>query len=45
MMAVQQAFEKASRDGKGDDELTDKVWALDQRQMLNTKAWLARRGS
>jgi 3'-5' exoribonuclease len=44
MMAVQQAFEKASRDGKGDDELTDKVWALDQRQMLNTKAWLKASG-
>jgi 3'-5' exoribonuclease len=23
------------------DELTGKVWALDQRQMLNTRAWLA----
>ena len=40
MMAVQQAFEKASREGKPADGLTDKVWALDQRQLLNTRAWL-----
>jgi len=40
MMAVQQAFEKASREGKAADELTDKVWALDQRQLLSTKEWL-----
>ena len=25
---------------KGPDELTNKVWSLDQRQLLNTKRWL-----
>jgi 3'-5' exoribonuclease len=40
MMAVQQEFEKCAREGKAADELTGKVWALDQRQLLNTKGWL-----
>ena len=40
MMAVQQAFEKSGAEGRAADALTDKVWALDQRQMLNTRAWL-----
>ncbi len=40
MMAAQQAFEKAAREGKAADEFTDKVWALDNRQLLNTKGWL-----
>ncbi len=34
-------FQKAARQGKGPGELTDKVWALDQRNMLNSRAWLA----
>ncbi|MGD0801684.1 MAG: HD domain-containing protein [Terracidiphilus sp.] len=40
MQAVQNEFDKCIREGKGADELTGKVWALDQRQMLNTKRWL-----
>jgi len=28
------------REGKGADELTNKVWALDNRQLLNTRRWL-----
>jgi 3'-5' exoribonuclease len=41
MQAVQGEFDKCLREGKGPDELTNKVWALDQRQLLNTKRWLA----
>jgi len=33
-------FEKSAREGKGPDELTGKVWALDQRQLLNTRRFL-----
>jgi 3'-5' exoribonuclease len=40
MMAVAQEFEKTAREGRAPDELTGKVWSLDQRQLLNTKAWL-----
>jgi 3'-5' exoribonuclease len=40
MQAVQGEFDKSIREGKGPDELTGKVWALDQRQLLNTKRWL-----
>jgi 3'-5' exoribonuclease len=40
MQAVQGEFEKCIREGKGPDELTGKVWALDQRQLLNTRRWL-----
>ena len=40
MQAMRSEFEKAAREGKAADELTGKVWALDQRQLLNTKAWL-----
>jgi len=40
MQAVNGEFEKSIREGKGAGELTGKVWALDQRQMLNTKRWL-----
>ena len=40
MMAVQQEFEKCAREGKAADEMTGKVWALDQRQLLSTKGWL-----
>jgi 3'-5' exoribonuclease len=38
-MAIE--FERSAREGRAPDELTGKVWALDQRQLLNTKAWLA----
>jgi len=27
-------------EGKGADELTGRIWALEQRQMLNTREWL-----
>ena len=40
MQAVQGEFDKCIREGKGPDELTGKVWALDQRQLLNTRRWL-----
>ena len=40
MQAVAQEFEKSAREGRAPDELTGKVWRLDQRQMLNTRAWL-----
>jgi 3'-5' exoribonuclease len=40
MQAIQGEFDKCLHEGKGPDELTGKVWALDQRQLLNTKRWL-----
>ncbi|MGA2569758.1 MAG: HD domain-containing protein [Terracidiphilus sp.] len=40
MQAMASEFEKSAREGRAPDELTGKVWALDQRQLLNTKAWL-----
>jgi 3'-5' exoribonuclease len=40
MQAMAGEFDKSIREGKGPDELTGKVWALDQRQLLNTKRWL-----
>ena len=40
MQAVASEFEKSAREGKGPGELTGKVWALDNRQLLNAKAWL-----
>ena len=40
MEAIQGEFDKCLREGKGADEMTGKVWALDQRQLLNTKRWL-----
>jgi 3'-5' exoribonuclease len=40
MQAVASEFEKSTREGKGPDELTGRIWALDQRQMLNTREWL-----
>ncbi len=40
MQAVMSEFEKSLREGKGPDELTGKVWSLDNRQLLNTKRWL-----
>src|SRR6266567_5844699 len=41
MQAMSSEFDKCARDGRGADELTGKVWALDQRQLLNTRGWLA----
>jgi 3'-5' exoribonuclease len=41
MQAVASEFEKSAREGKGANELTNKVWALDNRQLLNTRLWLA----
>jgi 3'-5' exoribonuclease len=41
MMAAQMEFDKCAREGRPADELTGKVWALDQRQLLNTRNWLA----
>ena len=41
MQAVAGEFDKSIREGKRPDELTGKVWALDNRQLLNTKRWLA----
>jgi 3'-5' exoribonuclease len=40
MQAVAAEFEKSLREGRVADELTGRIWALDQRQMLNTRAWL-----
>ena len=40
MMAVEQEFEKSAREGRAADELTGRVWSLDNRQLLNTKEWL-----
>ena len=40
MQAVTGEFEKSIREGKSPEELTGKVWALDNRQLLNTKRWL-----
>ena len=41
MQAVMSEFDKSAREGKGPDELTGRVWSLDNRQLLNTKRWLA----
>ena len=41
MQAVMSEFDKCSREGKGPDEMTGRVWSLDNRQLLNTKRWLA----
>ena len=40
MQAVISEFDKSEREGKGPDELTGRVWSLDNRQLLNTKRWL-----
>jgi 3'-5' exoribonuclease len=40
MQAMTSEFERSAREGRAPGELTGKVWALDQRQLLNTKAWL-----
>ncbi len=44
MQAMASEFERSAHEGRAPDELTGKVWALDQRQLLNTKAWLAEDG-
>jgi 3'-5' exoribonuclease len=41
MQAVTSEFDKSLREGKGPDELTGKVWSLDNRQLLNTKRWIS----
>ncbi len=40
MQAIQGEFDKCAREGKSPAELTGRVWALDNRQMLDTRAWL-----
>ena len=40
MQTLASEFQKAARQGKGADEMTDRIWALDQRTMLNSRAWL-----
>jgi 3'-5' exoribonuclease len=40
MQAMLSEFEKSIREGKDPEELTGRIWALDQRQMLNTREWL-----
>ena len=40
MQAMASEFEKCEREGKAADEMTGKVWSLDNRQLLNTKKWL-----
>jgi len=40
MQTIASEFEKSAREGRAPDEMTGKVWSLDQRQLLNTKAWL-----
>jgi 3'-5' exoribonuclease len=41
MQTLSSEFQKAARQGKAADEMTDRIWALDQRTMLNSRAWLA----
>ncbi len=41
MQTVATEFQRAARQGKAPGEMTDRIWALDQRTMLNTRAWLA----
>ena len=41
MMAAQMEFDKGAREGRPAHELTGRVWALDQRQLLQTRGWLA----
>ena len=40
MQVIATEFERGAQQGKGPNDFTDKVWALDQRQLLNTKRWL-----
>ena len=41
MIAMQTEYDKCEREGKSGDEMTGKVWSLDNRQLLNTRKWLA----
>ena len=41
IQAMQSEFDKCEREGRPGDEMTGKVWALDNRQLLNTEKWLA----
>jgi 3'-5' exoribonuclease len=41
MQAIQGEFDKSIREGKGPGELTGKVWALDNRQLIDSRRWLA----
>ncbi len=41
MQAVTAEFDRSLREAKGPSEFTNKVWALDNRQLLNAKRWLA----
>jgi 3'-5' exoribonuclease len=45
MQTLASEFQKATRQGKGPGEMTDRIWALDQRTMLNSRAWLAEVGN
>lgn len=45
MQTLANEFQKAARQGKGPGDMTDKIWALDQRTMLNSQAWLADAGN
>ncbi len=40
MQAMASEFEKSAREGRAPDEMTGKVWSLDQRQLLNTRGSL-----
>ncbi len=40
MQAILSEFEKCAREGKSPEDLTGRVWALDNRQMLSTRDWL-----
>jgi len=44
MQTLASEFQKATRQGKAPGEMTDRIWALDQRTMLNSRAWLAEAG-
>jgi len=44
MATLASEFQKSTRQGRGPSEMTDKIWALDQRTMLNSRAWLAEDG-
>ncbi len=41
MQTIASEFQKAARQGRPAHEMTDRIWALDQRTMLDTRAWLA----
>lgn len=44
MQTLMTEFQKSARLGRAADEMTDKIWALDQRTMLNSRAWLGKDG-